>query len=312
MANTPSSAHPLRHLPMPIRIVRTRPRLFISVMVGLLVFLAVLLTDWRLPTRILIAWDVCIGLYLVLAFHLTARADVHHIRRRARLQDEGQTMLLVLTAVAALASLGAIIALLGTAGGTTRSPIQLVFATVTIVLSWAFTHTMFALHYAHEFYDENGGKGGGMQFPGDDPEPDYWDFSTSPSSSACARRFRRDRELQADPAHGVRPQRHFLHLQCRIAGADGEHRGERAVIYSGMGSARPLKSATFLAVLPSSRGHPDPAPLARRCGSRGARAAPQYRTSIVLVIAGVALALAPASRASSLRRSLSCSSSCRR
>jgi uncharacterized membrane protein len=176
MANTPSSAHPLRHLPMPIRIVRTRPRLFISVMVGLLVFLAVLLTDWRLPTRILIAWDVCIGLYLVLAFHLTARADVHHIRRRARLQDEGQTMLLVLTAVAALASLGAIIALLGTAGGTTRSPIQLVFATVTIVLSWAFTHTMFALHYAHEFYDENGGKGGGMQFPGEDPEPDYWDF----------------------------------------------------------------------------------------------------------------------------------------
>jgi uncharacterized membrane protein len=112
----------------------------------------------------------------VLAFHLTARADVHHIRRRARLQDEGQTMLLVLTAVAALASLGAIIALLGTAGGTTRSPIQLVFATVTIVLSWAFTHTMFALHYAHEFYDENGGKGGGMQFPGEDPEPDYWDF----------------------------------------------------------------------------------------------------------------------------------------
>mgnify|MGYP003352863198 CR=1 FL=1 len=49
-------------------------------------------------------------------------------------------------------------------------------ATLTIVLSWAFTHTMFALHYAHEFYDENQGRGGGMQFPGDDPEPDYWDF----------------------------------------------------------------------------------------------------------------------------------------
>ena len=176
MANIPNSAYPLRHLPMPIRIVRARPRLFISAMLGLLVFLALLLTDWRLPTRLLIAWDVCVGLYLVLAFHLTVRADVHRIRRRARLQDEGQTMILVLTAVAALASLGAIIALLGTAGGTTRSPIQLVFATVTIVLSWAFTHTMFALHYAHEFYDEDGGKGGGMQFPNDEKEPDYWDF----------------------------------------------------------------------------------------------------------------------------------------
>jgi len=176
MSNIPNSAHPHRHLPKPIRIVRARPRLFASVTVGLLVFLALLLTDWRLPTRLLVAWDVCVGLYLVLAFHLTARADVHHIRRRARLQDEGRTMILVLTAVAALASLGAILALLGTGGDSVRTPTQLVFATMTIVLSWAFTHTMFALHYAHEFYDENSGKGGGMQFPGDDLEPDYWDF----------------------------------------------------------------------------------------------------------------------------------------
>ena len=57
-----------------------------------------------------------------------------------------------------------------------RTPTQLAFATVTIVLSWAFTHTMFALHYAHEYYDENRGRGGGMEFPGNEPEPDYWDF----------------------------------------------------------------------------------------------------------------------------------------
>ena len=48
-------------------------------------------------------------------------------------------------------------------------------AAVTILLSWAFTHTIFALHYAHEYYDENAGKGGGLKFPGDEP-PDYWDF----------------------------------------------------------------------------------------------------------------------------------------
>jgi uncharacterized membrane protein len=179
MTITPNSAPPHRRLPKPIRIVRTRPRLFTSVTVGILVFLALLATDWRLPTRLLTAWDVGVALYLVLAFHLTARADVHRIRRRAKLQDEGQTMLLVLTAVSALASLGAIIALLGSggaSGGGSRTAAQLAFATITIVLSWAFTHTMFALHYAHEFYDENSGKGGGMQFPGDEQEPDYWDF----------------------------------------------------------------------------------------------------------------------------------------
>jgi uncharacterized membrane protein len=28
----------------------------------------------------------------------------------------------------------------------------LIFLLVTIMLSWAFIHTMFALHYAHEYY----------------------------------------------------------------------------------------------------------------------------------------------------------------
>jgi uncharacterized membrane protein len=39
------------------------------------------------------------------------------------------------------------------------------------MLSWAFIHTMFALHYAHEFYAEHHG----LIFP-HDPEPTYWDF----------------------------------------------------------------------------------------------------------------------------------------
>jgi len=33
---------------------------------------------------------------------------------------------------------------------------------------------MFALHYAHEFYDESDGRG--LTFPGREDEPDYWDF----------------------------------------------------------------------------------------------------------------------------------------
>ena len=176
MTNIPNGALSHRRRPRTCPYDAHDPRLFTSVTVGLLVFLALLGTDWRMPTRILAAWDVCVGLYLVLGFHLASSADVHHIRRRARLQDEGQTMILVLTAVAALASLGAILALLssgGSTGGSGRTPIQLAFATVTIVLSWAFTHTMFALHYAHEYYDRTAG---GMAFPGEEREPDYWDF----------------------------------------------------------------------------------------------------------------------------------------
>lgn len=178
MANTGESWY-LRHrrLPKYVRIVRARPRLFICAAIGLVVLAGLLLgTDWRITVRLLVAWDVAVALYLGLVLHLSAESEAHHIRRRARLQDEGQVTILVLTAVAALASLAAIFALLGNSSGNNRQPIDLFLATITIVISWAFTHTMFALHYAHEYYDENGGKGGGMSFPGENEEPDYWDF----------------------------------------------------------------------------------------------------------------------------------------
>jgi uncharacterized membrane protein len=47
-------------------------------------------------------------------------------------------------------------------------------AVATVILSWAFTHTVFALHYAYEFYGE-GQRANGLRFPGDN-RPDYWDF----------------------------------------------------------------------------------------------------------------------------------------
>ena len=160
------------------RIVRTRPRLFISAAFGIAI-IAVLFaaSDWRVPTKLLIGWNLGIGLYLILAFHLMARSDVHRIRHRAANQDEGSIALLVFIVVAAMASMAAIFAELGTTGGATRQPGQLILATSTIVLSWAFIHSMFALHYAHEFYgDGRDGMVGGVSFP-DDSEPDYWDFA---------------------------------------------------------------------------------------------------------------------------------------
>ncbi len=164
-----------RRLPRPIRIVRARPRLFTSALIGLLV-IALCPSDWRMATRMLMGWDIGLALYLGLLLHMMAVAEVRHIRMRAKLQDEGQIAVLALTAIAALASLGAIVALLGMSEAGNREPAHLMLAVATIFLSWTFTHSMFALHYAHEFYDENGGKGGGLIFPGDLREPDYWDF----------------------------------------------------------------------------------------------------------------------------------------
>lgn len=159
-----------------VRVLRLRRRLFSSLAVGAGVTLLLSVTTaWRTPTRLLFGWDIALALYLALAFEMMARAGAHQIRRRAAVQDEGKLAILVLTVAAALASLAAIVAELGmAANGGARQPGQLVLATVTILLSWAFIHTMFALHYAHEFYDQTGGRG--IAFPGGDDEPDYWDF----------------------------------------------------------------------------------------------------------------------------------------
>jgi uncharacterized membrane protein len=162
-------------MPRAVRIVHARPRLFIAggVTVVVTAVLAVA-APWRLPTRLLVGWDIGVALYLVLAFQMMATSTIDRIRRRGAEEDEGQATILVLTVAAAMASLAAIFALLSTSARTERPVLPVVLATVTILLSWAFIHTIFALHYAHEFYDETAG--GGLAFPGDEKEPDYWDF----------------------------------------------------------------------------------------------------------------------------------------
>ena len=168
MTTPEKSRNPLQRW---VRVVRARPRLFLAILLGIGV-LALLPAEWRLATRSLVSWDIALGFYLVLAFRLMTNCDVNRIKRRAAHQDEGRFTILVLVVASALASLLAILAELG---GANRQPAHLALAAITILLSWAFTHTIFAIHYAHQYYSEKGHKGGGLNFPGDEP-PDYWDF----------------------------------------------------------------------------------------------------------------------------------------
>ena len=170
-------SQPERHLRrlVLVRIARGHPRLLLAIAVGLVVIAAVP-GEWRIATRLLIGWDVAVGLYLLAAYEMIWRSDVTRMRRRAALYDEGAVIILVLTVGAALASLGAILAELGVSHQASgRPPGQLALAAATIGLSWAFIHTIFALHYAHEFYRERPDAAGGLAFPGGE-EPDYWDF----------------------------------------------------------------------------------------------------------------------------------------
>ena len=172
---TQENPHPPRRLPYPLRVVRARPRTAIATVLGIAV-MASLPKGWPMATRFLISWDAGVALYLVLVFGMMARAGIEHMRRNAALQDEGRFAILILTVTAAAASLGAILSELSTAQGATRTGAQLALATITIVLSWTFVHTIFALHYAHEYYGARGAKQVGLNFPGEE-KPDYWDFA---------------------------------------------------------------------------------------------------------------------------------------
>jgi uncharacterized membrane protein len=165
-ADTPDR---FRHLPRSLRFLRARLRLAIAIAVGVAAFL-LLPESIRAVSRALIGWDIAVAVYLVAAFLTIARTDIAHIRRHAIELDDGRFAVLVLTAAAALASLGAIIAEIG---GPARGPWQIALAVATITLSWTLIHTTFALHYAHDYYRSR--KPGGLKFP-DEDRPDYWDF----------------------------------------------------------------------------------------------------------------------------------------
>jgi uncharacterized membrane protein len=161
-----------RKLPRPVRMVYARPRLFISLAIGVVAFF-LMPSSLRLVTRLLFAWDASIATYLVLVFGMMLRCEHGYIRRNAILQDDGRFLILLVTAFGAFASIAAIVFELGDGH---RSTWELTLATVTIALSWAAVHTTFSLHYAHEFY--RGTKPGGLQFPSGDEkvDADYWDF----------------------------------------------------------------------------------------------------------------------------------------
>jgi len=165
------------------RTMRNRPRLFVCMALG--VFAGLILPEsLRSATRMLGGWDIATACYLVSVFLMMARATPATMRMRAEREDEGRWAILGFAVAVACFSLGAIVSMLA---GTKDLPspiagLHVALAAVTLLLSWLFLHTTFAVHYAHDYYgssDVGRGRGartrGGLAFP-DEKVPDYWDF----------------------------------------------------------------------------------------------------------------------------------------
>ncbi len=161
-----------------------RPRLFAGVTTGVVIYLLLLFVggvSGRL--RFILSWDIGVTVALLAMLIGLSNTTPARMRTIAARQVTGKWTVLGLTVVAASASLVAIAAevpLIKTAAQFEQGA-RLALVVVTIVLSWALINTIFALHYAHDYYLPNGTEGAGeavhegMAFPGSRP-PTYGDF----------------------------------------------------------------------------------------------------------------------------------------
>jgi uncharacterized membrane protein len=96
------------------------------------------------------------------------------IRRRSKANDANRAGLLALTAVVMMVILVAVANEIGEQPSTIGAALVI----ATLALAWLFSNTVYALHYAHLFYRSvNGKDAGGLDVPGTNGEPDYWDFA---------------------------------------------------------------------------------------------------------------------------------------
>jgi uncharacterized membrane protein len=161
--------------------LRGQARLLGATAVAVLLYLA--LSGWTgAAAGVLIAFDGGALTFLGTVWVMMGRATPDSMRRRAEIEDEGRNTVLILGAAAATGNLLTIVFALNSVKNLPPdlAAFRVALAAATILLSWFFMNTIFALHYAHGYYGDSDPSSeykrkGGLGFP-DNPEPDYWDF----------------------------------------------------------------------------------------------------------------------------------------
>lgn len=162
-----------------IQAVTSRPRLVISLLIGLAAYF--ILAPWLSLTPLecgLLAWDLAIACYLALVMRLMRAANPEDMHRRALDQDAGRKTVLTLVIASVVISFSGILFELVEAKAmfSTLKAGHVALALTTVMLCWLFAHIMFAQHFAHEFYEAVlQGRPGGLKFPGE-ASPNYTDF----------------------------------------------------------------------------------------------------------------------------------------
>ena len=153
----------------------------------LLGFIVAALVGLALRTQAL--WMVSLATYDAFAFVIlgliwvtVTLTPLEQIRKVARRQDVGRTVIFIFVIIVACAALFAVAFLIRSGKPEERYlfSIHLLLALATIVLSWLLMHAVFGLRYAHKYHGDDPNSAdknaGGLSFPEDDL-PDYRDFA---------------------------------------------------------------------------------------------------------------------------------------
>jgi len=168
-----TAVHAARRRWAPVRFVRARPWLMVSTFVFVAASSTMMLSGVKPVSALLIGFDLGALLFLSMLARMFTRAGAEHMARQARAQDTGRRGTLCIAVAVSSVVLVALSTELHAAknGGA----VAMGMAALSIVLSWLFMNTMYALHYAHGYYGDFGKQHEGLEFPGT-KQPDYWDF----------------------------------------------------------------------------------------------------------------------------------------
>jgi uncharacterized membrane protein len=162
----------------PGKVILGHRRMFAALMIVAIAWLFVPATTnpW---TRLFVAWDIGVISFLLLVLHFFMTHESRHMPALAEAQEEGQWTIFWVALLVGLISFFAVITELGLLKGDSgeRRILRIALVAGTLALSWLFTHVVFALRYAQEWYDTDGDSKlrRGLDFPGDNI-PDYMDF----------------------------------------------------------------------------------------------------------------------------------------
>jgi uncharacterized membrane protein len=156
-------------------------RVLISIVLAVITFFLALNTQSSL-IEIVSLWNVFALTYLIMGWIILFTKPIEEIKKTAAKDDGSAPYVFIMILLSSCGSMFMVLLLLISNDLHTSKNNFLVPITVAgMLLSWVMVHTLFAFHYAHDYYGpdvkDKTKHVGGLDFPGKNDNPDYIDFA---------------------------------------------------------------------------------------------------------------------------------------